>query len=178
MNMPPVANTQSIFQMSLIVRVVIGFGLLSGMVAIVATAGWLQYPARWEDRPSENFLSSNVLAQQTAGQSQANAFCGRCGTVEESRTVVTDSEGEVLQTAAGRNIGSLIGLQAGGGREVGMLVGALAGNAVGKKTMATSGNEVTVRLGDGSTIVIREKNSARWEPGDRVKVVNGVLRRN
>lgn len=48
MNMPSVTNTQSSFLMPLIVRVVIGFALLTGMVAIVATAGWLQYPVRWE----------------------------------------------------------------------------------------------------------------------------------
>lgn len=170
--------------MPLIVRVVIVIGFFSGVVAIVATAGWLPYPAggfpdvvRQDGRPSAGFWTSNALAQQTAAP-PAVAICGRCGIVEASRTVVTDSEGEIMPSAENRAIGSPIGLQAGGGRAVGMLVGAATGVAVGKEMTAGTRNEVTVRLGDGSIMVVREKHAARWEPGDRVKVVDGVLRRN
>lgn len=179
MNMPSVANTQSTFLMSLIVRVVIATGFLSGVVAIVATAGWLPYSGsslvdvvRQQDGSSGGFWSLDALAQQSG----VTAICGRCGTVESTRTVVSYGEGEMLPGAGGA-IGGLIGLQAGGGREVGMLFGALAGKTADKKKPPVTLSEVTVRLGDGSTMVIRDKQSAGWKNGDRVKVVNGALRR-
>lgn len=182
MNTPSVKNPQSFSLMPTIVHVVIVAGFLSGMVAIFATAAWLSFPGSLVANvvdgitmPSKDFWPLNALAQQPV-QPQSTAICGRCGTVEASHTVVTESE--VSPNSFGSAIGGLIGLQFGGGREVGMLVGALAGKTVEKKTQSSARNEVTVRLGDGSTMVILEKHTVRREPGDRVKVVNGMLRRN
>ena len=180
MNTPVVSNAQS-FLMPLIVRVVIVIGFFSGTVAIAAITGWLSYPSssfanadRWEDRSPENLWPSSALPQPHSVRSGAAAVCGRCGIVEASRTVFAESEGDGV---AGRAVGTLIGLHAGGGREIGMIIGAVAGNAVERKMKVVPQNEVTVRLGDGSILVVRDKHPARWQPGDRVKVVGGVLRK-
>jgi outer membrane lipoprotein SlyB len=180
MNTPVVSNAQSLL-MTLFVRVVIVIGFFSGTVAIAAIMDWLFYPGssfanagRWEDRSQENLWLSSALPQPFSVRSGAVAVCGRCGIVEASRTVIAKSESD---SDAGRAVGTLIGLHAGGVREIGMIIGAVAGGAVAKKMKATPQSEVTVRLGDGSILVVRDKHPARWEPGDRVKVVGGVLRK-
>jgi len=43
---------------------------------------------------------------------------------------------------------------------------------------STKSYDITVRFEDGSSRVFHEENASAWRTGDRVKVINGVIRSN
>jgi len=119
---------------------------------------------------------------QGAASPPARSSCAECGVIESVREVETKGEGSGLGAVGGAVVGGLLGNQVGGGRGqdvmtvVGAVGGAMAGNEVEKRAKSSKSYSLTVRFNDGSTRVISESNPPSWRAGDRVKVINGVIR--
>lgn len=108
--------------------------------------------------------------------------CADCGVIESTKQISTKGAGSGLGAVGGAVVGGLLGNQVGGGRGqdvatvAGVVGGGLAGNEIEKRMKATTSSEVTVRMEDGSARVIQEAGTAVRPNGDRVRVVNGVIR--
>ena len=114
----------------------------------------------------------------------AVANCAECGVVESVREIDAKGLGTGLGAVGGGVLGGLLGNQVGAGRGkdvmtvVGVVGGAVAGNEVEKRVKATKRYEVTVRLNDGSSRVVSEANPPAWRAGDKVRIIDGVIRSN
>jgi outer membrane lipoprotein SlyB len=101
------------------------------------------------------------------------------GTVQSVRPVRIDENGAPVGTIAGAAVGGILGSQVGhgAGRGVGAVLGAvgggLAGNAIEHSVTQHEGEEIVVRLDNGSTIAVVQGGSQNLRPGDRVQVLNG-----
>ncbi|MDA8109339.1 MAG: glycine zipper 2TM domain-containing protein [Betaproteobacteria bacterium] len=101
--------------------------------------------------------------------------------VESVHAVEVRGQGTGLGAVAGGVVGALLGNQLGegSGRTVmtlaGAAGGALAGNQIEKSARTTTHWDVDVRLADGRTRVIAYRTEPSWRPGDRVRIVNGVI---
>jgi len=101
------------------------------------------------------------------------------GTVQSVRAVHIDENGAPVGTIAGAAVGGILGSQIGhgAGRGVGAVLGAvgggLAGNAIEHRVTEQDGEEIVVRLDNGSTIAVVQGGSLNLRPGDRVQVLNG-----
>lgn len=108
--------------------------------------------------------------------------CQNCGTVESIREVTTRGDSNGLGAAGGAVVGGLLGNQVGGGhgREamtvVGAIGGAFAGNQIEKQAKATLSYETTVRMNNGSSRTVGQAAQPDWHDGDRVRIVDGVVR--
>lgn len=121
---------------------------------------------------------------RTAPARVARSKCADCGVVESVREVDVKGQGSGLGAAGGAVVGGVLGHQVGGGRgndvmtAVGAVGGAVAGNEVEKRVKSSKSYEITVRFDDGSSRAISEANAPSWSAGDKVRVVNGVIRSN
>jgi outer membrane lipoprotein SlyB len=138
-----------------------------------------------QEGPSEHAGNASTQANPPAqAKSSAQAKCAECGVIDSIREVTTKGEGSGLGVVGGAVVGGLLGNQvgAGSGKDVATVVGAVggavAGNQIEKSVKSTKSYDITVRFEDGSSCVIHEANASAWRPGDRVKVINGVIRSN
>ncbi len=99
----------------------------------------------------------------------------------QSIDLVPRSKGIGLGTLAGAAVGGLLGHQVGGGtgRTVATAAGAAGGAYVGhemeKRRSAGEIYKVTIRMDDGTTQSFAQENAPQLNPGDRVRITNGVL---
>ena len=83
--------------------------------------------------------------------------------------------------AGGAVVGGVIGHQMGGGRGkdvatvLGVIGGGLAGNAIEKNAKKTVEYQIVVRYEDGTKGLFTQATPPSWRPGDKVKVINGVI---
>lgn len=157
---------------------------------IAAFMGWI--PASLA-QPGDGAPLTQVETKQTTKAKAAPArkaaltapvpvTCIDCGVIESARTVQIQGEGTGLGAAGGAVVGGLLGNQIGKGhgRELATVVGAvggvMAGNEIEKRTRSTVDYQVTVRMDDGSRRIIHESNAPLWRTGDRVRIVDGVIR--
>jgi outer membrane lipoprotein SlyB len=118
------------------------------------------------------------------GYSNAPANCYDCGTVTRIEQVTT---GSAAPSATGAVLGGVVGAVAGheisrhtGGSKgnqniaaaAGAVGGALAGNAIQKNTTGASFN-VYVRMNDGRTTVVTQRDLDGVREGSYVRVYNG-----
>jgi outer membrane lipoprotein SlyB len=102
------------------------------------------------------------------------------GTVQSVRAVRLDERGAPVGTIAGAAVGGILGSEIGhgAGSAVGAILGAvgggLAGNAIEHSATEHEGQEITVRLDNGSTIAVVQGGAPELRPGDRVQVLNGA----
>ncbi|MDB5796490.1 MAG: hypothetical protein JWP36_392 [Paucimonas sp.] len=112
----------------------------------------------------------------------AASMCANCGRVESTRAIATKGEGSGLGAAGGAVVGGLLGNQVGGGRGqdvmtvVGAIGGAVAGNQIEARVKSTQSYEVAVRLNDGSLRTVQQTTQPQWQAGDRVRIVDGVVK--
>jgi len=101
------------------------------------------------------------------------------GTVTRVRQVNIEGQKTGLGTVGGGIVGAAA---ASGGKGVGgavmqaggAVVGAIAGQAIEEAATRKYAQEITIRLDDGSTVVVtQEANSGLFQDGDRVRVLNG-----
>ncbi len=115
---------------------------------------------------------------------EAPTVCTSCGVIESVREIKTRADGSGVGAAGGAVVGGLLGHQVGGGRGrdvatvLGAIGGAVAGNQIEGQVRANSSYDVTVRMNDGSTRTLHETAEPSWHAGDRVRLVDGVLRAN
>lgn len=116
-------------------------------------------------------------------RSQPAAICYECGTVSAVNVVQTPGQGSGMGAVAGGVVGGAIGNQMGGGNGkkamtvLGVIGGAFLGNQIEKNYKTAAEYEVVVAYDQGGTNSFRYQQAPTWQPGDRVKVVNGQITR-
>lgn len=144
------------------------------------TVGDKEKPAKKTAQPAVPAKAKTPPAQ--VANSAPVTKCSNCGVIESVREIAAKGEGSGLGAAGGAVVGGLLGHQVGGGSGkqiatvVGAVGGAVAGNEVEKRVKSTKSYDITVRLDDGSTRVVNELNAPSWRSGDRVRVVDGLIR--
>jgi outer membrane lipoprotein SlyB len=119
------------------------------------------------------------------GYSSADTSCYDCGTV--TRVEVTSS-GSNAPNATGAVLGGIVGAVAGreisdktggskGNKNVatvgGAVAGAVAGNAIQNHVQAQGAYNVYVRMNDGRSVVVSQRDLAGIREGSYVRVTNG-----
>jgi len=110
------------------------------------------------------------------------SVCGDCGVITGIRLVEKQGEGGALGVVAGGLVGGILGHQVGGGsgKDLATIAGAVgggyAGNEIEKRATSTQIHEVAVRMDDGRTHILTQQANAAFRVGDRVRVINGVIR--
>jgi outer membrane lipoprotein SlyB len=123
-----------------------------------------------------------VAAAPVAAAPAAAVRCIDCGVIESSRQITAKGEGSGLGVAGGAIVGGLLGNQVGDGRGqqiatvVGAVGGGIAGNEIEKRVKASTSYEVTVRLDNGSSRMIQQATAPAWKTGERVRIVDGVIK--
>jgi outer membrane lipoprotein SlyB len=173
------------------------------VVGIAAVMGWIPSSMGWAgDRRAIQSGSVNTVPRYVPkvhgsaasnpepveraapARTAASSRCAECGVIESVRAVEAKGLGSGLGAVGGAVVGGLLGNQMGAGRGqdvmtvVGAAGGAVAGNEVEKRVKSTRHYEITVRLNDGSSRVISETAQPVWHSGDKVRLVNGVIRSN
>ncbi len=109
------------------------------------------------------------------------AICRECAVIEEVREVEKAGQGSGAGAVGGAVVGGVLGHQMGGGRGkdiatvLGALGGGLAGNAIEKNAKKTVEYQIVVRYEDGTKGLFTQATPPSWRPGDKVKVINGVI---
>lgn len=119
-------------------------------------------------------------SRRTVPHRQANVLSRvEVGTVSSVRVVNIEGQRTPLGTVGGGLIG---GAAASGGKGVsgaviqaaGAVTGAVVGQAVEEGATRKTAQEITIRLDDGSTVVVtQEANTGLFREGDRVQVLHG-----
>ena len=107
---------------------------------------------------------------------------GYLATIQAVREVKEDGQHTALGPIAGGIAGAVLGDQLGkghGSRKVITLIGAaggaLAGREIEQKARARSHWEIDVRRDDGSYQTVRSDVQPPYQPGERVRLLNGTL---
>jgi len=109
------------------------------------------------------------------------AICRECAVIEEVREVEKAGQASGAGAVGGAVVGGVIGHQMGGGRGkdvatvLGVIGGGLAGNAIEKNAKKTMEYQIVVRYEDGTKGLFTQATPPSWRPGDKVKVINGVI---
>ena len=107
---------------------------------------------------------------------------GNLATVQAVREVKDAGESTALGPIAGGIAGAVLGNQVGRGHGsqkvitvLGAAGGAFAGRAIEKQARATTHWEVDVRRDDGTNETVRSDVAPSYQPGQRVKLIDGKL---
>lgn len=99
------------------------------------------------------------------------------GTVESVRPVRLSEDKPIEGIFAGAAIGGLLGESIGNGGIgavlLGTVAGGFAGNAIQRNLGDKDGQEIVIRLDNGSSIAIVQPGMQDFEPGQRVRVMTG-----
>jgi len=101
------------------------------------------------------------------------------GTVESVRAARLTEDKPIVGTLAGAALGGLLGnsIGHGGGRAAATVIGAvgggIAGNAIERRATAQDGQEIVIRLDNGTTIAVVQGAAQGFETGQRVRVLTG-----
>lgn len=101
------------------------------------------------------------------------------GIVESVRTVKIEGTKTPVGTATGAVVGGVAGSTIGHGKGstiaavVGAVAGGLAGSAIEEGVTRKDGLEITVRLDDGAMLAIVQEANEAFNPGERVRVLDG-----
>jgi outer membrane lipoprotein SlyB len=111
-------------------------------------------------------------------------MCAECGVIESVRAVDTKGQGSGIGAVGGAVVGGVAGNQIGHGTGktvatvVGAVGGGFAGNEIEKYVKSSKSYEIVVRLENGTSQTFHEAAAPTWQPGNRVKIVNGALQSN
>ena len=153
--------------------------------AVVAKAPAASYPAA--PSPMQDFGESPRVAQAPAVVEAPKPLpAGVLGTVEAVREVKTKAEksngvGPIAGGVGGAILGGQIGKEFGGNTTrtvmtvLGAAGGAFAGKEIERNVRATSHWEIDVRLDDGTQRTLRSEGAPYWQPGSRVRFLDGRL---
>jgi uncharacterized protein YcfJ len=115
---------------------------------------------------------------------QAAPLPGLGGVIETVKEVEQKGENPIAGPILGGIAGAVLGHQFGEGRgktvatAVGAGAGILGGKVIEQKVRATRHWETTVRLEDGSTQSFKSEAQPLWHAGERVRVVDGQIRKS
>jgi len=164
--------------------------ILFSFVGIAAIMGWI--PSSLGNSADKTVPSSPAVEKAHAepmnaaskSNTRTKATCAECGVIQSTREIVQRGDGGAIGIVGGAVVGGLLGNQVGGGRGkdlatvAGAVGGAIAGNEIEKRVDTDKRYEIVVRFDDGSRRTFTGTDSTAWRAGDRVKVVDGVVRWN
>lgn len=152
---------------------------------VAAMMGWIGGPAAKTVEPSAITKQDKARpADKAHTAAKSPALCAECGVVQSVHEVDTKGAGTGVGAVGGAVVGGVLGHQIGDGNGqkvatvVGAVGGAVLGNEVEKQVRHTKTYEITVRFDDGAIRMITEPTPPAWKVGDKVKVVNGVIKQN
>ena len=114
--------------------------------------------------------------------------CGNCGTVQRIEREYDGRDGDRDNGTGGAIVGALVGaalgnqVGSGSGRKAATVAGAVAGGVAGKRIDERNGSrggdefEVVVRMDNGRTVVLEQRDLNGVREGSRVVVNGGVAR--
>jgi outer membrane lipoprotein SlyB len=111
----------------------------------------------------------------------ATPVCTSCGVVSSVNAIEQLGEGSGLGAVAGGVVGGLLGNQVGGGTGkkiatvAGVAGGAYAGHQIEKNAKSSTRYDVIVKMEDGTTQTFSFDSQPAFQPGSKVRVVNGAL---
>ncbi|MBQ0723958.1 MAG: glycine zipper 2TM domain-containing protein [Cycloclasticus sp.] len=153
--------------------------ILFSAVGIAAFMGWL--PTAYGE---QNADSTSEVAAHTDRPVTNKSICADCGVIVSTQLINNVKNTSGIGLVSGAVVGGLLGSKVGGGRGkdlatvAGAVGGAVAGNEIEKSSSATQHYEITVRFDNGSSRVFNQVNQPTWQSGDRVRVIDGVVRSN
>jgi len=112
------------------------------------------------------------------------AICRECAVIEQIQEVEKAGETSGAGAVGGAVVGGVLGHQVGSGRGkdvatiLGAIGGSLAGNQVEKTARKTKEYQIWVRYENGTKGLFVQPTPPSWRIGDKVKVVDGVIRSN
>lgn len=159
---------------------VVGIGVMTGLIPSANSK-----PGSAKLAPADGASAQTAAAhsESVAKKSEAAAMCPNCGVVQSVRAVEKASEASGLGAIAGGITGAVVGHQIGEGQGKSLATvaaavgGAVAGNKIEQNMHKTRTINVNVRMDDGTTQTMQLSTDPGLLPGDKVKVVNGVLAR-
>lgn len=170
---------------SIILFSIVGIGAFMGWIpSSISTPGDKAAPSSQADVKAQAGVKASKAPAKVASNTRSKSTCAECGVIESTREIIQPGEGGAVGIVGGAVVGGLLGHQVGGGRGkdlatvAGAVGGAVAGNEIQKRVDTTKRYEVVVRFDNGSSRVFTETNPTSWRAGDRVKVVDGVIRSN
>lgn len=163
-----------------------GFAIiLFSAVGIAAFMGWLpSSTGNSSNKATPSDLAARTAQTHVESNNRLKVTCAECGVIQSIREIVERGEGGAVGSIGGAVVGGLLGSQVGGGRGkdvatvAGAVGGAVTGNEIQKRVNTVTHYEIVVSFDDGSSRVFTETNPTLWRAGDRVKVVDGVIRSN
>ena len=187
-------NTNSRYTMMWIAGIAITLFSIAGIAAIMgwiptsiagggSTANVASTPATAAKAPAPKSSNNAAAPTRLASNTPSRSVCADCGIIESSREITEKGTGSGVGGVGGAVVGGVLGHQVGGGRGkdlatvAGAIGGAFAGNEIEKRVKSTTSYEVTVRFEGGATRTFNE-DTPKWRVGDRVRVVDGVIRSN
>lgn len=123
-------------------------------------------------------------AQMASAAPVAKPMCRECGVIVSMREVETEGEASGVGAVGGAVGGGAIGNPVGHGTGkkiatvAGAAGGAVADHQIEKYVKRETSYEIIVRLEDKTSRVFHEPTSSTWRSGDRVKIIDGALRKN
>ncbi len=126
-------------------------------------------------------VSDAVIQKILGKKSKPAVACVECGTVTGIREINKPGHATGVGAVAGGVLGAVIGRSVGGrdhrtaGTVVGAAGGAVAGHMIEKKAREGHVFEIGVRFDDGSSRAFMQESHPSWNPGARVRLVNGAL---
>ena len=112
------------------------------------------------------------------------AICRECAVIEQIQEVEKAGEGSGAGAMGGAVVGGVLGHQVGRGRGkdvatvLGAIGGGLAGNQIEKNAKKTLEYQIFIRYENGSKGMFTQPTPPSWRIGDKVKVIDGVIRSN
>jgi outer membrane lipoprotein SlyB len=178
---------------SVIVFSLIGVGVMTGMIPSSRSQNTEAIQASATPAPETVAKSkpATAAAKRTSepvrvasakpAHPPAAQVCANCGTVNDIRVIEQKGEASGLGAIAGGVVGGVLGNQvgAGNGRKLATVAaaagGAYAGHQIEKNMKSTKHYEVAVRMDDGAVRHFTYEAQPEFQPGDKVKVVDGRL---
>ncbi|MGH7185009.1 MAG: glycine zipper 2TM domain-containing protein [Pseudomonadota bacterium] len=133
------------------------------------------------DNVIQRIIARKGAAPAAAGAAVSPPVCRECGTVTGIREINKPGHATGVGAVAGGVLGGVLGRSIGGrdhrtaGTVVGAAGGAVAGHMIEKKAREGHVFEIGVRFDDGSARAFTQETHPSWNPGSRVKLVNGAL---
>jgi outer membrane lipoprotein SlyB len=124
--------------------------------------------------------SPRYVSSPAPAYAPAPASCFDCGRVERIETVYGVRQNTHTGAVLGGIVGGVVGNQVGSGdgkkaaTVAGVVGGAIAGNAIEKKRNEQT-YDITIRMNNGSAIVINRNSLGNLHVGSAVRVSNGRI---
>ena len=155
--------------------------IAAGLLTVSATASADSY----RDRDRSGYRDGYYAYEDGYRRDYRRARCGNCGTVQRIETENygrrdrdDGTGGAVVGALVGAALGNQVG--SGNGRKAATVAGAIAGGVAGKRIDERNGSsdrfEVVVRMDNGRTVILEQRNLNGIREGSRVVVNGGVAR--